>query len=130
VFSELDNIINYTCLMSRLEKFNGEMMLMKMDDGSEISTNFIYVPPNNTKLINEILDDNPDNRSECKHNLVSCNGPSLLKQYFNRISVEKLEPCVVHKSNDNQNSNGKPPTNHRFHEQKGDSKKEIVKNAK
>lgn len=52
VYSDLDNQINYECLMGRLEGFTGEMMLMEdSSDPGMLRTNFMYVPKNNTKLV-------------------------------------------------------------------------------
>lgn len=67
--------------------FLGEGWKLKVANG------FIYVPPDNTSLVNQILE---KEGKDCKKQVSTCMGPHMLQKYRDRITFLDLSDCVWH----------------------------------
>jgi mannosyltransferase OCH1-like enzyme len=102
LYSDFDNTISYNCLMKKLEKFEGEMLLMLMPSSNTRSNNnLIYIPVNRTGMLKEILAQEEELKASCKNKITACFGPRMLDQFKDknkdRIKADSgLTKCVKH----------------------------------
>lgn len=100
LYTDFDvQIRDYNCLMKLLSNFTGEMMVQYHEGKGwqkNINNAIIYVPPNNTGLVRQMLE--KEGKNCTSNNIKACNGPGMFYKYKDRITMSKgLDYCITHK---------------------------------